>query len=156
MFDILPVELIIIILSLLSDVRDKIRLRCVSRRFRSACETPWLWSEFKWPCYEDRDCEEFCVQSALKSCGEHVKLLSFPDHVPPSKLIMLLDCCRNVMQLNIPTTELDVRQLRSVLDNMKYLQRLDTEWNREVWCLLKLIFNTNLKAYSANKNAYKG
>ena len=71
--------------------------------------------------------------------------LSFPDHVPPSKLIKLLDHCRNVIQLDIPTTELDFEQVRSVLDNMKQLQKLDTKWNRETWHLLTLTFNTNLK-----------
>ena len=147
MFVELPVELILIIVSFLSSVRDKIRLRCVSRKLRSICagDIPTLWREFEWPCYEDRDREELCLQSVLKSCGEHVQLLSFPDHVPPSKLIKLLDHCRNVIQLDIPTTELHLEQVRSVLDNMKQLQKLDTKWNRETWRLLTLTFNTNLK-----------
>ena len=80
----------------------------------------------------------------LKSCGEHVQLLSFPNHVPPSKLIRL-DHCRNMIQLEIPTTKLDFEQVRSVLDNMKQLQKLDTKWIRETWRLLTLTFNTNLK-----------
>ena len=145
MFDLLPVELIVLIISLLPTSRDKIRLRCASRRFRSVCEIPSLWHDFKWPCYEDRDCEIFCVQSALKSCGEHVKVLSFPDHVPPSRLMKFFDYCRNVTQLNIPTTKLDLGQVRSVLDSMKHLQKLNTKWNCEVWQLLKVTFNSNLK-----------
>ena len=35
--------------------------------------------------------------------------------------------------------------MRSVLDNMKQLQKLDTQWNHESWRLLTLTFNTNLK-----------
>jgi len=95
MIDLLPVELIVVIISLLPTVRDRIKLRCISRRLRSVGETPSLWRDFKWPCYEDRDREESCIQSVLKSCGEHIQLLSFPDQVPPSKLIKLLDHCRN-------------------------------------------------------------
>ena len=68
----LPVELIGLIISFLSTVRDKIRLRCASRKLRSICETPSLWRKFEWPCYEDRDCEELCLQSVLQSYGEHV------------------------------------------------------------------------------------
>jgi len=128
----LPNELIVLIISFLTTVRDKVSLRCVSKRLRSICETPILWRTFEWPCYEDRDCEELCLQSVLKSCGEYVQLLSFPDHVPPSKLVNLLDYSRNVMQLNIPMTKLDVGQAKSVLDNMKHLQKLDTKWSREV------------------------
>ena len=150
----LPVELIGLIISFLSTVRDKIRLRCVSRKLRSICETPSLWRKFEWPCHEDRDCEELCLQSVLQSCGEHVQLLSFPDHVPPSKLMKLLDHCRNVIQLDIPTTELDLEQVRSVLDNMKELQKLDTKWNRETWRLLTLTFNTNLKELTVRVKMY--
>ena len=104
-----------------------------------------MWRNFEWPCYEDRDGEESCIQSVLKSCGEHVKVLSFPDQVPPSKLIKFLDHCKHVIQLNIPTTELDLEQIRNVLDSMKQLQKLDTKWNRETWRLLISTFNTNLK-----------
>ena len=89
----------------------------------------------------------------LKSCGEHVQLLSFPNHVPPSKLIRL-DHCRNVIQLDIPTTKLDFEQVRSVLDNMKQLQKLDTKWIRETWRLLTLTFNTNLKELTVQVKMY--
>ena len=145
MFVELPAELVVLIISFMSTVRDKIRLRCVSRKLRSICETPSLWHKFEWPCYEDCDRDELCIQTVLKSCGEHVQLLSFPDHVPPSKLIKFLDHCRNVTQLNIPTTELDLEQVKGILDNMKQLQKLDTKWNRETWRLLTVTFNTNLK-----------
>ena len=50
-----------------------------------------------------------------------------------------------MIQLDIPTTELDLEQVRSVLDNMKELQKLDAKWNRETWRLLTLSFNSNLK-----------
>jgi len=49
------------------------------------------------------------------------------------------------MQLNVPTTVLDLEQVRIILNNMKHLQKLDIEWNREVWRLLKLTFITNLR-----------
>jgi len=143
MFVLLPVELIILVLSFLPAVRDKIRLRCVSRKLRSICETPSLWRKFEWPSYEDHESEEVSVHSVLKSCGEHVKLLSFPDHVPPSKLVKILDYCYNVKQLNIPTTQLTLGQVRNVLNHMKYLQKLDIQWDRETWRFLKLTFNTS-------------
>jgi len=154
MFVELPVELIVVIISFLPTVRDRIRLRCVSRKLRSICETSSLWHEFEWSCYEDRDCEEFCIRSVLMSCGEHVQLLSFPDYVPPSTLIKFLDHCRHVIQLCIPTTELDLEQMRSVLDNMKQLQKLDTKWNRESWRLLTLAFNTHLKELTLRVNMH--
>jgi len=145
MFVELPIELIILIISFLSTVRDKIRLRCVSRKLRNICETPSLWHRFEWPCYEDRDCEKVCVENVLKSCGQHVIHLSFPDQVPPSKLVKLLDYCSHVIELNIPRTELDLDQVSNVLDCMKQLQKLDTKWDRETWRLLTLTFDTHLK-----------
>jgi len=145
MFILLPVELILFVISFLPTVRDKVRLRCVSRKLRSLCDTPSLWRHFEWPSYEDRACEESCVLSVLKSLGEQVKFLSFPDHVPPSKLVKMLKNCYNVVQLNVPTTQLNLEQVRNVLHHMKYLKKLDIQWSRETWRLLKLTFNTNLK-----------
>ena len=145
MFILLPVELILLVLSFLPAVHDKIRLRCVCRKLRNICETPLLWRKFEWPSYEDCESEEVSIHSVLKSCGEHVKLLSFPDHVPPSKFVKMLDYCWNVKQLNIPTTQLNLEQVKIVLDHMKYLQELDIQWNRETWRFLKLTFTTCLK-----------
>ena len=49
MFILLPVELIILIVSFLPTVLDKIRLRCACRTLRSVCDTPSLWRKFEWP-----------------------------------------------------------------------------------------------------------
>ena len=125
-------------------MRDKIALMCVSRRLRSICETPSLWRKFEWPNYDVRD--ELCVKSVVKWCGEHVKFLSFPDHVTPSKAVKMLSHCENVLRLDIPTTKLDNAQLRNVLDRMNLLQKLDIKWSFEIWHILKLTGNHgNLK-----------
>ena len=69
-----------------------------------------------------RDCVDLCIHSVLKSFGEHVKFLSFPNYVPPIKLVKMLDYCPNVSKLSIPTTELyDINQVKTVLDHMKHL-----------------------------------
>ena len=132
----LPVELIFLILSYLP-ASDRITLRCVSKWLRVICETPSIWANFEWPTYSCLRDEE-CVSNVLKWCGEHVKLLSFPDHVTPSSLVKLLNYCSNVMMLKIPTTKLDHEQLKSVLDLMKCLQKLDIKWSFQVWHLLNL------------------
>ena len=153
MFILLPVELMVLIISFLPTVLDKIRLRCVSKALRSVCDTPSLWRNFEWPRYEDRKCVEFCIHSLLKSFGEHVKVLSFPNYVPPLKLEKMLDYCPNVNELNIPTTELcDVDQVRSVLGHMKHLQKLDMQWNHQTCHLLKLTFDTDIKEFTIHVN----
>ena len=132
----LSIELTLLILSYLPEIRDRIALRCVSKSLRSICETAPLWHNFEWPSYDLRD--EACVGNVLKWCGEHVKLLSFPDHVTPSSLVNLLNYCSNVMVLNIPTTKLDHEQLKSVLDHMKHLHKLDIKWSYQIWHFLNL------------------
>ena len=137
----LPVEIILLLLSYLPAIRDRIALRCVSKKLRSIYETPLLWRNFEWPTYDLRD--ELRVSNVLKWCGEHVNQLSFPDHVTPKKM---LNYCSNVTMLNIPTTKLDHNQLRSVLDHMKYLQKLDIKWNFQIWHLLNFTHDhPNLK-----------
>ena len=84
----LPSELLIHIISFLTCVRDKVKLRYVSRRCLSVCETPLLWRELIWPFFDIR--EKRCVISVLKSCGKYVQRLSFPDHVEPGQLTMML------------------------------------------------------------------
>ena len=83
----LPNELLVYIISLLTITRDKVKLRCVSRKFRSVCNTPSLWRTFIWPNFDIR--EENCVRNVLKSCGQFINRLSFPHHVMPSKLTIL-------------------------------------------------------------------
>ena len=82
----LPVELLVYIISFLPTVRDKVKLRYVSRRLRVVSETPSLWRKFVWPCYDRR--EERCVMNVLKACGVHIKILVFPDHVTPSRILI--------------------------------------------------------------------
>ena len=86
----LPNELLVHIISFLTCVRDVVKLRYVSRRFLSICETPLLWRELIWPHFDIH--EKHCVKNVLKSCGKYVKRLSFPDHVVPTLLKSLRHC----------------------------------------------------------------
>ena len=89
----LPTELLAYVISFLTNVRDVGKLRYVSSRLRSVCDTSWVWREFIWPQFDIR--EEHCVRSLLKSCGKYIKRVSFPDHViRPSKLTTMLRCSR--------------------------------------------------------------
>jgi len=51
-FLILPAELIVIIISLLPSMCDRVKLWYVSQGLRLASETPSLWHEFVWDYYE--------------------------------------------------------------------------------------------------------
>jgi len=132
----LPVELLVHILSFLaaSSMRDVVKMRYVSRMFHSACDTPSLWKSFIWSHFDNT--EERCVRNVLKSCGRHIKRLSFPDHVMPSKLVSMFKYCINLTQLSIPTSELSAEQLRKTLEPMKYLESLDVPWNGNIYPLL--------------------
>jgi len=123
---------------------DKAKIRNVSQRLRSVVdETPSLWKEFVWPCYHNGD--EECVNNVLKVCGEHVQHLSFSHrHVTPSKLVKMLGHCSNVIELNLPTTKLDLEQLGKVVKLMTGLQKLDTKWDDDIKQLLELV-NVDLK-----------
>ena len=88
----LPVELLVYIISFLPTIRDKVKLRHVSRRLRLVSETPSLWSDFVWPLYDWQ--EEHSVMNVLKACGNYIKHLIFPDYVPgQSTLIEMLKNC---------------------------------------------------------------
>ena len=107
----LPLELLVYITSFLSTTRDKVKLRYVSRRLRVVSETPSLWSEFVWPLYDRR--EERAVTNVLKTCGDYIKRLMFPNHVALSTLIKMLSHCNYLTQLNLPReTKLDSKQVR--------------------------------------------
>ena len=139
----LPIEILVYILSFLT-ARDKVEFRRVSRRLRSVCETPSLWREFVWPYYHTGD--DICVYNVLKVCGQHVKRLSFPHHVTLSKLLTMLAYCSNVIELSLPTTKFDPKQLRNALKHMVYVQKLDMEWNSNIKQLLAiLVGQVNLK-----------
>ena len=108
----LPNELLVHIISFLTCVREVVKLRYVSRRFLSICETPSLWRELIWPLFDIR--EKHCVKSVLKSCGKYVRQLSFPDHVESTQL-RILRHCNNLVELSIPTSTLNCNQLRKIM-----------------------------------------
>ena len=85
----LPTEFLIYIISFLSSLRDRVRLKYVSRLLRCVIEgTPSLWKEFVRTYY---DChEEITVKEVLKVCGHHIKISSFPINSMPSTLIKML------------------------------------------------------------------
>jgi len=134
----LPTEVLLYILQLLSDVRDRVKLRYVSRRLKSISETPSLWREFVWPYYNYRDKE--CLYSLLRSCGEHVQRLSFPQHVMPTLknmystaanrtpgIVSMLHFCSNLTHL-ILSAEFEpdlLSKLKEVVQNMNRLEVLD-------------------------------
>ena len=123
----LPSELLVYILSFLTNVRDIVKLRYVSRRLRSVCETPSLWREFVWPHLDI--CEVRCVKSVLKSCGQHVKRLCFPGHVmPPKQLMAVLQHCSNLVELCIPTCKLNHDKLKKMMESTEKLWSLDVPW----------------------------
>jgi len=123
----LSTELLVIIISFLSLLRDKVKLRYVSRWMRCAVEeTPSLWKEFVWP-YYDKSREEYCMEEVLRVCGQHIKVLSFPNCKIPSTLVDMLQYCKNVQHLSLPSTKLDSELLRQIVHHMGCLQTLELE-----------------------------
>ena len=73
------------------------------------------------------------MKSVLKSCGQYIKRLSFPDHVAcvvktPCKLTPILLHCSNVVQLNIATSKLTSGELEKLIKPMGRLESLDISW----------------------------
>jgi len=130
-----PVELLVWIISFVS-TRDRVNLRYVSQRIRVAVEVPSLWREFVWPNYDFR--EENAIKSVLETCGRHMKILSFPNHLMP---IESLHQCVNVLRLSMPSVNLSLSQMRMILQSMKKLQYLDILWGSKSYikCLLMMI-----------------
>ena len=120
----LPTELLVYIISFLSSLHDRVKLRFVSRLLRCVIEgTPSLWREFVWPYYNSS--EECSVKEVLKMCGQHVIMLSFPySRVASTRLIEMLQYCSNVQHLSLPSTKLDPEQLRMTIHHMGCLQTL--------------------------------
>ena len=141
----LPNELLVYIFAFLPNGRDKMMLQRVSRRLKSVMDKPSLWSEFVWPSYDIR--EEHCVNSLLRSCGEYIKRLSFPDHVP-SSLLKMLPYCINVVHLNLAKTKLDPDQLVMATKHMTQLQTLDILWNTDLMQFVYIMLS--MKAVAAN------
>ena len=140
----LPNEVLVNIMLCLPDSRDRVKLRYVSRKLRSISETPSLWREFVWPDCNPR--EEKRLKIVMKSCGMHIRRLSFhhlnqPSVLPASsqtalKLVeisimtKILQYCSNLTHLSLPALgDLNSRkgnfeQLRESIQEMKYLEML--------------------------------
>jgi len=105
----LPTELLVYIISFLSSLRDKVKLRYTSKWLRCVIEeTPSLWKKFVWPCYDSR--EECSVKEVIKVCGQYIKVLSFPKCRVAFTLVEMLQCCSNVQYLSLPSTKLDSKE----------------------------------------------
>ena len=120
----LPIELLVYVLSFVTSARDRVKLRYVSRQVRVAVETPSLWRDFTWMYFDFS--EESSIESAFKTCGGHVKRLSFPDLMIPVQ--SLLQHCSSLVQLSLPSAKLSLNQLRTIMQSMKELQYLDILW----------------------------
>ena len=150
----LPTELLIYIITFLTCARDMVKLRYVSRRVRSICETPLLWRKFIWPYFDTR--EERCVFSAFKSCGRYIRQLSFPDHpdhmtIDPHKLTAMVRQCSNLVDLRVSTSKLSSDQLGNVIKSMGNLQVLDILWTGQIHSLL--VICNGLKELSIRMNS---
>ena len=79
--DVLLIELLTYIFSLLPMSRDIVSLRYVSHKMRSVSEASSLWRNFMWSWYDRR--EERSVNDLLKMslCGTHIQQLAFPDNL---------------------------------------------------------------------------
>jgi len=133
----LPVELLVYIMSFLPKIRDRVKLRYVSRSIRFVCETPSLWREFVWPLYDRR--EKRSVMNVLKACGHCIKHFGFPDHVTPSALIEMLSHCNNVTQLSLPPgTKLNSEELRLAVQHMEHLEKLKVQLSTDIKPLLQI------------------
>ena len=133
----LPTELLVYIVSFLPTIREKAKLRYVSRRLRSVGEASSLWSEFVWPHFDNR--EELCVKNLLDVCAHHVKRIGFPDHVRLSRLLKPLSRCCKLTQLSLPSAELaglEPNQFGNTLQHMEQLERLEVRWNSSIHPLL--------------------
>ena len=136
----LPVELLVYIVSFLTDVRDKVKLRYVSRRFKSISETPSLWRKFVWRYYGRL--EERCLCKLFKACGRHIAELSFPHHVTPSKLVKLLEYCGDVRNLSLSKeTKFKFEQMKKILQHMEHLSVLKIRLTVGISSLLQLTKN---------------
>jgi len=128
----LPAELLVYIISFLSSLRDRVKLRFVSRWLRCVVEeTPSLWKEFVWPRYDSR--EECSVKEVLKMCGQHIKVFSFPNCRVPSTVLEMLQYCSNVQHLRLPCNELNPKQLRNTINCMGCLHILELEASKYIF-----------------------
>jgi len=137
----LPTELLVCIISFLPLLRDRVKLRYVSRWLRSVIEgTQSLWNEFVWPYYDSL--EEHTLKEVLKVCVQHIKLLSFPYSKLPSTLVEMLQYCSNVLHLSLPSTKLNNTQLRKTIHCMRCLQTLELMVGNDT-DIKQLLYDTN-------------
>ena len=121
----LPIELLVYIISFISSLRDRVKLRYISKWLRCVIEgTPSLWKEFVWH-YCDIH-EERSVKETLKVCAQHIRVLSLPNsRTISSTLVDMLQYCSNVQHLSLPSTKLDPEQLKNTIHHMGHLQTLE-------------------------------
>ena len=133
----LPVELLVCIMNFLPAACDRVKLRYVSRTLRTVSEAPLLWGEFVWPLFDRRD--ERSVMSVLKTCGDCIKRLVFPDHVTLSILIEMLSHCNDVTELRLPPgSELDSEDLKLAVQHMEHLEKLEVLLSTDIKPLLQI------------------
>ena len=118
-----PVEILFYIISFLP-TRDKVQMRYVCQKLRQIMETPLLWKEFLWYDWEPR---HVCgVTNVVKEFSEHVRQVFFPDHAIPTKILEMVQYCKNVTHLSLPLgTQLYLVHLEEILHTMTHLQTLD-------------------------------
>ena len=119
----LPMEVLVYLFSFVTSARDKVKLRYVSQRLRTAAEAPSLWRDFTWSHYDSR--ETISIKNVLKLCGRYVQRLSFPHLVIP---VVYFQCCCNVKRLSLPCAKLTLEHLRTIMQSMRKLQYLDILW----------------------------
>ena len=112
--DVLPIELLVYIFSLLPTSHDIVRLRYVSLKMRSISETSSLWSNFLWPWYDRR--KERSVNDVSKVYGTHIKQLAFPGNpggMSPTTAVKMLQQCCNVTKISLATylSDGDIRKV---------------------------------------------
>ena len=160
----IPIELLIYLITFLP-TRDRLKLRYVSRKLRSVCETPFLWRKFVWPYYYNGD--DDCVHNVLKVYGQYVKRLAFyhglyrvrtKDVKLSSKLVNSLEYCVNLTKLSLPTIEIDPKQFGKVLLlHIGNLQTLDVQC-RDIQALLETVRGSkiNLKELTIRHPNWNG
>ena len=99
-------------------------MRYVCQKLRQIMETPLLWKEFLWYDWEPR---HVCgVTNVVKEFSEHVRQVFFPDHAIPTKILEMVQYCKNVTHLSLPLgTQLYLVHLEEILHTMTDLQTLD-------------------------------
>ena len=118
----LPIEVLVHIVSFLP-TRDKVRIRCISRKLRSISEVPSLWEDFIWSRYAPRD--EKLLKHVLRLFGKHVKHFHFAGHIAPSEIEVMLKHCKNVIHLSLPSFDGDFDRLEKIVRCMGNIQILD-------------------------------